>query len=95
MRDAANESEPPATADGSDSSLVNNYPHADCEIVCGPAGELDGIEWPGDALRRSVASTKDWWAITGFEMALPENENASRPRSGPSENSSAIYRWVR
>jgi len=24
----------------------------------------------------------------------PKNENASRPRSGPSENSPAIYRWV-
>src|SRR5207248_7696475 len=23
----------------------------------------------------------------------PKNENASRPRSGPSENSPAIYRW--
>src|SRR2546430_12428591 len=25
--------------------------------------------------------------------AWPKNENASRPRSGPSENSPAIYRW--
>ncbi|OLD24402.1 MAG: hypothetical protein AUJ04_09270 [Acidobacteria bacterium 13_1_40CM_3_55_6] len=24
---------------------------------------------------------------------MPKNENAFRPRSGPSENSPAIYRW--
>src|SRR2546421_540306 len=28
-----------------------------------------------------------------FLLAFPTNENASRPRSGPSENSPAIYRW--
>jgi len=28
-----------------------------------------------------------------LRVALLKNENASRPRSGPSENSPAIYRW--
>ena len=35
--------------------LVYYDTHANREIVCGPAGELDGIEWPGDALRSSVS----------------------------------------
>jgi len=36
---------------------MNNYPHANREIGCGPASKLDWVERPGDATSISGEST--------------------------------------